>query len=137
MSASDCKHECKDFVLENNPRSPPTHFFRTMEDQIANAPCALHPQTDKCIAAPVEPDFSISGTPCHPFSVQRRGRYDTGSVQGHGEYDTTMSSIIQWLNVFRPRIHLLEQVQGFSRPLDKNTTETPMSRLDLETWTHH
>ena len=78
-------------------------------------------------------DFALTGSPCHPFSQQRDGRFASTSVQKHGEYETTMSSLLQWTKCFEPKCWIMEQVMGFDMPfvkkeLSPDCQDTPLSR---------
>ena len=107
----------------------PTHMFDTLEEQTAQGPCLLHPRcTGGCKAAPVSPDFAVSGTPCHPFSRQRAKRFAPGSVACHDEFKTTFKSLFEWYVAFEPRCIILEQVMGFDMPEFKGDTSTPAQR---------
>ena len=110
----------------------PTHWFRTMEDQTANRPCELHVNSrvaGGCRAMPVQADFAMAGTPCHPFSSQNGSRFLQGAVEGHAEYGIAMSSFLDWLKAFEPKCTVFEQVPGFLMPMSKGSSDTPYNRL--------
>ena len=137
LSASDPNQRCLEFVTENYPDSFPTHWFDTLEAQCKKGPakaCLRHPfAADGCDPCPVgrgNVDFAISGSPCHPFSMQRGNRFE--DIVGHHEYDTTMSSLLDWALFFEPKSWVMEQVQGFDKPFkkdDPDPTNTPYRRL--------
>ena len=133
MSAAEPDQKCRDFVYQNCDR-PPTHWFPTIQAQMqsmeSQRACVCHPwSADGCCAAPETADLGIMGAPCHPFSTQRAKRYVTGSVAQHPEYDVMCQQVIRWLEVFEPRVVVLEQVEGFDEPEDKNDESTPFRRL--------
>lgn len=133
MSAADPNVKCQEFVLENHQRNPPTHWFCTLADQIAGKPCRLHEfASDGCNGSPCTPDLGLIGSPCHPFSTQRNGRFEPGSVQGHEECKVAMTEMLQWLVKFEPRVAFLEQVAGFDMPETKGgpQSSSPKSRPD-------
>ncbi len=106
----------------------PTHWFRTLTDQSRSKPCTYHPCSVQCNGAPEEVDFGICGTPCHPYSTQRAGRWaatGASSVTAHSEYSVAMSDFFEWFSVFTPRSVVFEQVMGFDKPLYAGATETP------------
>ena len=71
-------------------------------------------------------DFALTGSPCHPFSRLRSNR--SGTVEQHHEYETTMSSLLDWVETFEPKAWVMEQVQGFDMKYDKDASDTPMRR---------
>ena len=105
MSCSDPNLQCREFVNLNYPDLVPTHWFHSIEDQYQHKPCSLHPYAvegcDACPTGKGMADFAIAGSPCHPFSQQRSQRFCQKSVEQHGEYVTTMSSLLQWANSAR------------------------------------
>jgi hypothetical protein len=132
MSGSDPNLKCRDFVMMNNPGKAPTHWFDSRNAQTSCTCCSIHSfAANGCEAAPSEPDFSLAGSPCHPFSTQRADRHKAGSVAQHSEYETTMTDVINWLLKFNPKAHMSEQVFGFDLPADKNDPSTPMRRRQL------
>ena len=124
--------QCRDFVNVNYADLVPTHWFHSIEDQTHHRACSLHPYAvDGCDACPTGrgmADFAIAGSPCHPFSQQRSQRFSQKSVEQHGEYMTTMSSLLEWANHFEPKCWVMEQVRGFDMPFQKQGTETPLQR---------
>lgn len=119
MSAADLNDKCRAFVSANATRNSPTHWFRTLEDQMkghAGAHCTLHQGSTMCNPCPQVPDLGMIGSPCHPFSTQRADRFVAGSVEAHAECKVAMSQMVNWLCRFEPRIAILEQVMGFDMP---------------------
>ncbi len=108
--------------------SKPTHWFRSMTDQCRGRPCAYHPCSLHCDGAPEEIDFGIAGTPCHPYSTQRSGRWEkTGptAVMAHEEFGVAMHDFFEWMTTFVPKALVFEQVAGFDKPLYSGANETP------------
>ena len=119
MSAADLSDKCRAFAVANTTRNSPTHWFRTLEDQMkghAGTSCMLHKGSGVCNPCPQVPDLGMIGSPCHPFSTQRSDRFSAGSVQAHAECKVAMCDMVDWLCCFEPRIAILEQVMGFDMP---------------------
>ena len=127
MSASDPNTKCREFVSANSRGA--THWFSTLEDQMAGKPCQLHPWSahGRC-PAPETADLGVIGAPCHPFSVHRAKRRADGSVASHAEYKIMTQQVIKWLQTFQPKVCILEQVLGFGQAEDSRDTGTPLER---------
>ena len=129
MSASEPMMDCYDFVRANL-RQAPTHWFRSLDDQVACTSCALHPERALgCQASPEECDLAVAGTPCHPYSVMHSARFKAGTVEAHKEYEVSMRSFLHWLRKTEPRCVIFEQVPGFTKPFHEGSTETPVHRF--------
>ncbi len=128
MSCSDPNRHCKNFVATNFGARSPTHWFSSLTDQVSNKPCVLHPTAVFCNASPVQPDVSICGAPCHPFSTQRGDRFKTASVTSHKEYNITMVDQLNWMKHFEPKAHILEQVLGWGMSISVEDQSTPLDR---------
>lgn len=124
MSASDMNLKCKDFATANLT-APPTHWFKTLQKQLLNQGCVNHVMSRTCQAAGSEPDLGVVGSPCHPFSTQRAGRYAKDSVELHAEFKVTMRDVIQFIQIHTPKVLLSEQVAGFDKPIEKGSSHTP------------
>ena len=129
LSAADPKSKCMDMVQANLKRKVPTHWFSTLDMQRMRLQCTRHPYATTCDACPVSPDIGICGTPCHPFSRQRQGRFLQSSVEDHGEFDVSMSQFFSWMERFEPRAQVCEQVLGFDQPFHCGSSETPLQRF--------
>ena len=130
MSASDPNTKCREFVSANSRGA--THWFSTLEDQMAGKPCQLHPwSAHGCCPAPETADLGVIGAPCHPFSVHRAKRRADGSVASHAEYKIMTQQVIKWLQTFQPKVCILEQVPGFGQAEDSRDTGTPLERLPV------
>ncbi|CAE7463039.1 unnamed protein product, partial [Symbiodinium microadriaticum] len=128
MSASDPNTKCREFVSANSRGA--THWFSTLEDQMAGKPCQLHPwSAHGCCPAPETADLGVIGAPCHPFSVHRAKRRADGSVASHAEYKIMTQQVIKWLQTFQPKVCILEQVPGFGQAEDSRDTGTPLERF--------
>ena len=126
MSASDIDPHCAEFVLANFPDTKPTHFFPSLRAQTANQPCLLHEfAACPCVAAPVCPDFAIVGSPCHPYSTSRSKRYAQGSVKEHRENSVMMDEVMQWIQQHKAKAIVMEQVEGFDKPIEAGSDVTP------------
>ncbi len=134
MSASDPQQGCRAFVETNHDRGvckKPTHWFQDLESQLKGKPCLYHSSCGRgCNAAPESVDFALLGTPCHPYSTQRTGRWNPESVENHHEYQVAMKSFFDWLRVFSPCTLVFEQVPGFDKPFCAGSQDTPY-RLSL------
>ena len=129
MSASDPNMKCQSFVAANLPEQQPTHWYCGMLEQRDGKACAKHPYASRCSPAPREPDIGICGTPCHPYSTQRAGRFKGDSVEQHAEYDVAMDQFLSWFKKFEPRAQIFEQVMGFEMPFEAGGDESPLSRF--------
>ena len=131
MSCSDPNMKCKDFVFANFGDNRPTHWFASIEDQIAQKPCELHKfSRQACACAPAQVDLLMAGAPCHPYSTQRSQRFSSGSVQDHHEFDVTFESLSALLLKTEPRACVSEQVEGFDMPFTKGSEDTPLRRQE-------
>ena len=133
MSASDPKGKCRAFV-EGNPGkcTKPTHWHRNLNDQSRSKPCAYHPCSLQCSAAPEHVDFGICGTPCHPYSTQRSGRWAASgpsAVTAHQEYSVAMADFFEWFTAFTPKVTVFEQVMGFAKPIHAGASMSPYDLL--------
>ena len=129
MSAADPKTRCVDIIEQNVGAKKPTHWYHNLKDQISNKACALHPYAHSCLACPVSADLGICGTPCHPYSTARPGRYQEGSVQKHAEFRVAMDEFMSWLQQYEPAVQIFEQVLGFNMPFVAGGTRTPLAEL--------
>eukprot|EP00438_Fugacium_kawagutii_P030561 Skav222976 [mRNA] locus=scaffold2762:15098:16594:+ [translate_table: standard] len=126
ISCSDIKKESFAMVREN---FEPTHFHSTMQNQIKQVACWMHP-AHLCQFQTVDgPDLAVVGTPCQPFSRQRVKRSASGSVRAHSKFDTTFKDLIDWLSEFEPKTAVAEQVVGLHSPESSSERSTPMDRL--------
>lgn len=55
-------------------------------------------------------------------------RFATGDVAGHHLYSVTSKSLLQLLLLHEPEVHLVEQVKGFTMPIEAGSPETPKDR---------
>ena len=130
MSASDPNYKCLNVISSNFKFQMPTHWFRDLKQQISCGSCFRHPfATSSCDPCPVHADIGICGTPCHPYSTQRAGRFQAGSVEKHHECDVALKDFLDWLLRFQPSVQIFEQVLGFTMPFQTGSSETPMDRL--------
>ena len=72
------------------------------------------------------PDFLVIGAPCNPFSVQRPGRFEDTSVEGHSLFGLTFDGVIGVLQKFSPVSAVMETTDGFCKPTSKNMVTTPL-----------
>ena len=133
MSASDPKLYGK-LLMDTNLAGRATHWHENLLAQAQNRPCSLHPYATSCVSSPVVADVSVCGTPCHPYSTQRSGRYSPESVESHKEFQVAMTDFMTWLTHMNPKAQVFEQVDGFFLPFDsKVSLETPFDRQDSKT----
>ena len=129
MSCSNPNMKCKEYVMKNFPQNPPTHWFKTIDDQLKGAACCLHSYSQSgCMGFPHDIDLLMAGGPCHPYSTQRAGRFKSSSVEDHFEYAVTFDSLADFLRTAEPRACISEQVAGFDKPIEKGSVETPLQR---------
>ncbi len=117
------------------------HFFDSIEKQIAEnemcTTCRGSVAGDMFGCKPSNdlpgqhPDLLISGSPCDPFSTQRSKRWQSGNVKNHVDYDVTFSSVIKLYVKWEPAKGVLEQVHGFTLPIEAGSAITPKTRPGL------
>ena len=129
MSASDPAAHCRAFADENLTNHQATHWFAGIKQQAEGTACLRHPYAERCQGSPVQADVALLGSPCHPFSSQRSTRWTKGSVEGHPEFDISMSQSLTWIKAFLPGVLIYEQVMGFTQPFYEKGSETPLLRL--------
>lgn len=129
MSASDLKMKCKTFCDANFGPQSPLHWFANMRDQVEGKPCTVHPRASGCMCSSAEASLMVVGAPCHPFSTARTGRYESGSVEQHGEYEATMKDVIGLIQSQEPKVLVSEQVTGFEKPFIAGGSDTPKKEL--------
>ena len=93
------------------------HFHLRLSDQLANAPCSLHPAGAGC-KVQHEVDLLVMGTPCNAFSRQRPKRCRMGEMRGHWAYDITCQESLTLLRNAEPKAAIVEQVPGFGQAED-------------------
>lgn len=128
ISCSDIKKESLAMVREN---FEPTHFHSSMQNQLKQVACWLHPAHQCELKVVGGADLAVVGTPCQPFSRQRVKRSATGSVRNHHGFATTFSDLLQWLQEFEPKSCVAEQVVGLHTPESSTERTTPMDRLSM------
>ena len=102
------------------------HMHKTMQDQVTDCPCTLHPEASACFVDH-SPSLAVYGTPCKPYSVLRAKRFVNGSRK-HVSYDVTFSDSFDWLQKHTPLVAIMEQVMGFVSPESQSVEESPMDR---------
>ena len=105
----------------------PGHLHDTMADQVEGCACLLHPTKQECQIAP-NPDLLCMGTPCDPFSKTRPKRWLDGSVKQHFDYNVTFKDSYNTLMTYKPRLVIMEQVDGFDLPYCSGDSESPKQR---------
>jgi len=80
-------------------------------------------------AGQTSPDVGVTGSPCNPFSSQRAKRWVEGDVACHKDFQTTMTSVIQFYANVEPKLGITEQVSGFNQPFSQNNRQTPLQQL--------
>ena len=105
------------------------HWHRTIGEQLQDAPCASHPESVECkVTTDKECHLLILGTPCNPFSTQRQKRFRPGSIMEHELSTHTFKDSYRMLSKVYPVNCVFEQTEGFDKPFDSTTTETPLQR---------
>lgn len=125
LSTSEPHEPFRQFASVNHDSC---HWHRTIGDQLKDAPCASHPQSVECKVADEGCHLLILGTPCNPFSTQRQKRFAPGSIMAHGLSTHTFDDAYQMLSKVKPVNCIFEQTEGFDKPFDTETTETPLQR---------
>ena len=77
--------------------------------------------------AKASPDIGVTGSPCNPFSCQRTKRFATGNVASHVDFDTTMTSVVDFYSTVEPKLGITEQVMGFEKPFSSSDDRTPLN----------
>ena len=133
LSASESNTEYQKFILANHSEHF-KHLHETVEKQLKpTGPCVICAKNgtsceDFSRQVQFQADIMVTGSPCDPFSVQRAKRFQCGAVKDHVAYRITMSSVIDMYCKYGPHVGVLEQVMGFTYPLDTTTDETPYQR---------
>ena len=115
-------------LMSHNLSSSATHWYEDLLSQARDSACCLHKFCSGCVSAPVAPDIAVCGTPCHPYSRQRAGRFEHASVEHHREFDVAMADFMEWIRRMSPKCQIFEQVDGFMSPFHKHASETPFDR---------
>ena len=127
ISASEPNENFRQFAMANHGDKI-DHFHAKMEDQLRGLQCQLHAKTKTASCKiPTNPHVMVLGTPCNPFSTQRRGRYQ--DVMEHHLTTHTFGDAYQMFATFQPVSAVMEQTEGFDLPLVKGHKETPYQRL--------
>ncbi|CAE7266402.1 unnamed protein product [Symbiodinium sp. CCMP2592] len=118
FSASETEASFREFVSANQGSA--VHCMHdSLQSQLAAAPN---------IPAGKAVRLLMAGSPCDPFSVVRPKRFQEGSVDSHGLTQVTMQYIVRALLAFRPHVSILEQVEGFVKPISEHDPSTPLDR---------
>ena len=121
LSEANPDYRC---VIETNYPNQVEKVFSDVKDQIL-----FH---KKKHGSDGEVDLGVTGSPCNPFSTQRTKRFSDGDVVSHHQFETTMTSIIEFYEHVEPKLGITEQVAGFDKPLSTTQSETPLQmRLGL------
>ena len=116
-------------VITANHGSRLQHLYETLEDMLQDRPCTLHGESHQCRSCPVSGvSLALTGSPCNPFSTQRRKRFHEQSVSEHSMTQTTMSEVVQLYKKWEPRAAIAEQVRGFDMRTSNKDPETPCSK---------
>ena len=102
------------------------HMHHTMQDQVCDCSCSLHPEASACVVDH-SPSLAVYGTPCKPYSVLRSKRFVDGSRK-HASYDVTFADSLEWLEKLTPLVAIMEQVMGFVSRESQSERESPMDR---------
>ena len=118
FSASDTNADYRAFVLDNHGDAVHS-MYDSVETQLSAAEGKPQGKAIRLLMA---------GSPCDPFSVMRGKRYQPGSVDTHGLTQVTMDSVLKAYQTFNPHMGILEQVEGFLKPISETDRSTPMDR---------
>jgi site-specific DNA-cytosine methylase len=128
--ACDTKPAARRFMLANT--SGLTHVFGPLTDLVqGEGRCAVHGET--CSVSRERPDLAVLGPPCQPFTKlrQKKGTSTrTGTVTGHPLFDVTMRQTIQYVERYKPRICVVEQVPAFGEMDSRG--DTPLETFVAE-----
>ena len=137
MAASESNSSYRSFFQCNFPKEM-EHVYETVQDQLhvaqgGNAPCTVCSEKgsvacDSVWTPEAGVDLLVAGSPCPPFSRQRHKRFADGSVKSHTAFETTMTHLVNVIQVYRPHVAVLEQVMGFVQPICTGSSETPYNR---------
>ena len=103
------------------------HLYSSLEDMLDDRPCSLPnhgTSTDSNSIA-----LGITGSPCNPYSTQRRKRFSDGNIAQHSMHGTTSQGVVNFYRKFEPRAGVSEQVMGFLMRTSSDDPITPYSRL--------
>ena len=69
------------------------------------------------------------GAPCNPFSTQRGDRFKEGSVCQHDLFKLSFDGVVSVLKTFSPASVVMETTDGFMKPVEKGSADTPLLQL--------
>ena len=91
-------------------------------------PCKIHPESDSCkLPAEGVVDVLVACAPCQPYTKLRNG-CGVADCRDHPGYSVMFSetgSVISLTGKILPAVFISEQVRGFDKPYDKNSTTSP------------
>ncbi len=107
------------------------HHFLSMADVLTGkGHCAWHSQ--ECEVPVGRSDMLVAGVPCKPFSAQRSGRFKTGAVEVHRDFNLFFDEVVDAVHVMLPHMGVLENVPGMgfcSESEDRSWAERAMQRI--------
>lgn len=126
LAGSEPDKSFQQFAMANHTFE---NFYDNLSDQLLARQCSVHHSCcgQRC-HVPEEPDLLIMGTPCNPFSLQRVKRFK-GTVFSHQLADHAFKDSYCMLEKFRPAHAILEQTDGFQKPIEEGHAETPLEKL--------
>ena len=115
----------REFQVANH-RNNIKHQHYQLSDQVDGTACRLHPQNECCNVLE-EPNLLVIGAPCNPFSVQRSDRFKPQTVVEHSMFELSFDGVANVLDQFKPFSAIMETTDGFSKPIQKGSSKTPMT----------
>ena len=100
-------------------RASASHVYKDNACLLSGGHCQRHQRW--CDASPLQPDVSLAGLPCQPFSNLRQKSGSTpatGDVAAHPQSGELREKFLQYLTAKRPRGFVVENVIGITKELD-------------------
>ena len=116
LAASDSKPFSQQFIAANRPSLK--HMYGSLEDQLKPDGACMMPLHANCSAQlrEVQPDLMSIGGICQPFSrarAKKGGTPKTSGCDAHPGYETTLELVPLLLDMRKPRVFILEEINEF------------------------
>jgi len=120
--AADRKKIARQFIMANHS-AVLDHLYDDIECMTENKPTCYSHGEKPCKNPKLREDVMVFGIPCQPFSDQHpKRKKGDGSVRDHPLYNV-MFQVIDTIALKQPRTFIIEEVTGFSKPIEKKHIE--------------